>query len=124
MSGYDKFRLEESLIAKGWEQSDGGLRPPQALVDRLALRPAFSLNDARDLDELLAGTADALPTCTIDNVTEAYIFASSGYVNTARRGGAYTSQHPYETATVTLNVGQRMIVERVDQGVMRLEVLP
>lgn len=64
------------------------------------------------------------PARTIDNVTDCHIFAANGYVNTARRGGAYTSQQPYETATVTLNVGQRMIVERVDQTHMRLEVLP
>lgn len=59
----------------------------------------------------------------IDNVTELYIFASSGYVNTCVRGELNTMQ-TRKTADVELAVGQRMIVERVDQGVMRLEVLP
>lgn len=58
----------------------------------------------------------------IDNVTELYIFASSGYVNTAKVGEANTTG-TRKTAEVTLAVGQRMIVERGD-GVMRLEVLP
>lgn len=61
------------------------------------------------------------PARVIDNVTEVYIFASNGFVNTAKRGEANTSTSRM-TGEVTLGIGQRMVIERGD-GVMKL-VLP
>lgn len=62
------------------------------------------------------------PARVIDNITELYVFASNGYVNTAKRGEANTTQTRH-TAEVELAVGQRMIVER-GKDVLMVEVLP
>lgn len=83
----------------------------------------FSIDEMRDAvrryDEM---EAQRNPPRTIDNVTEVYIFASNGFVNTAKRGEANTSTSRM-TGEVTLGIGQRMVIERGD-GVMKLEVLP
>jgi hypothetical protein len=91
------------------------------LVHQSGLKP-----ELHDLHKIIRMVDEAIgevrSTRTIDNITEVYIFASNGYVNTAKRGEANTTQ-TRKTAEVTLAVGQRMVIERGD-GVMRLEVLP
>lgn len=84
-------------------------------------RSGFILKVAEDGAARLQYAVAAEPH-VISNVTEVYVFASSGYVNTAKVGEANTTQ-TRKTADVTLAVGQRMVIERGD-GVMRLEVLP
>lgn len=65
---------------------------------------------------------DQPPARTIRDVTEVYVFASNGFVNTCKRGEANTTLSRM-TAEVELAVGQRMIVER-GQDALTLEVLP
>jgi hypothetical protein len=56
MAAFDKLRLEEKLVALGWEviekpDQPWRLKPPQILWDQ---RPSdFYIYDARDLQELL-----------------------------------------------------------------------
>jgi hypothetical protein len=64
----------------------------------------------------------AEPSRIIENVTELFVYANSGGVNTCKRGEANTTL-TRTTRDVVLAVGQRMIIERKD-GVLRIEVLP
>ncbi len=63
MSGIDKYHAVQALKAQGWveapEAGDCMLRPPRALLERLAAM-AFHAYDARDLQEFAENPTDDL----------------------------------------------------------------
>lgn len=101
-------RTIESVVAKWHAEPDNG-----SIVD-LGLRVLDAYRESQYVPQP--------PTRTISNITELYVFASNGMVNTCKRGEANTTQ-TRTTAEVELAIGQRMVIERGD-GVLKLEVLP